>query len=156
MKALSIRQPWAWAIACAAKTVENRTRRTSHTGLIAIHASLRSDDDALMPVPAAIRKHLTAQRDLNPLLLARGAVIGTALIVGAHQHPDAGSGCGYHDSADSHWPTCSPWAMAGQWHWVLTGVRALATPVPCRGALGLWNVPEDVGAAVTAQLDGPQ
>jgi hypothetical protein len=41
MKALSIRQPWAWAIICAGKNIENRTRRTNFRGTIAVHASAK-------------------------------------------------------------------------------------------------------------------
>jgi hypothetical protein len=40
-KALSIRPPWAWAIAHARKRVENRGRRTKYRGPVAIHASKR-------------------------------------------------------------------------------------------------------------------
>jgi activating signal cointegrator 1 len=42
----------------------------------------------------------------------------------------------------------------GRWAWLLTDVRPLPEPVPCRGAQGLWNVLGDVeaqlGEAVTA------
>jgi hypothetical protein len=38
-KALSIRQPWAWAIVNAGKDIENRTRRFNYRGPICIHAS---------------------------------------------------------------------------------------------------------------------
>ena len=31
--------------------------------------------------------------------------------------------------------------------------QQLNKPVPCRGSLGLWRLPEDVEAAVRAQLD---
>jgi hypothetical protein len=31
--------------------------------------------------------------------------------------------------------------------------RPLAEPVPCKGALGLWWLPDDVDAQVRAQLD---
>lgn len=41
MKALSVKQPWAWAIMRAGKTIENRPRRTHLRETIAIHASLR-------------------------------------------------------------------------------------------------------------------
>jgi hypothetical protein len=37
---------------------------------------------------------------------------------------------------------------AGPIGWVLDDVRGLTEPVPCRGALGLWTVPEDVAARV--------
>lgn len=39
MLAISIRQPWAWAIAIGAKDVENRTWWTGKRGKILIHAS---------------------------------------------------------------------------------------------------------------------
>ena len=38
MKAISIQQPWAWAIIHAGKDVENRTWNSHHRGLLAIHA----------------------------------------------------------------------------------------------------------------------
>jgi hypothetical protein len=36
--------------------------------------------------------------------------------------------------------------------YVLRDVRALAKPVPCRGALGFWTLPPDVELAVAAQV----
>src|SRR5215472_2285942 len=39
MKALSVCQPWAWAIVHGLKTVENRYRPTRHRGPLVIHAS---------------------------------------------------------------------------------------------------------------------
>jgi hypothetical protein len=39
MKALSIRQPWAWAIIHAGKDIEERTRRLSYRGPVLIHAA---------------------------------------------------------------------------------------------------------------------
>jgi len=38
MKALSIRQPWAWLIINGIKTVENRTWKTKMRGRVLIHA----------------------------------------------------------------------------------------------------------------------
>lgn len=38
------------------------------------------------------------------------------------------------------------------WHWRIADVHPLAQPVPCRGALGLWSLPDDVRAAVRAQI----
>jgi hypothetical protein len=39
MRALSIRQPWAWLIVASLKDVENRSRRVSHRGPVLIYAS---------------------------------------------------------------------------------------------------------------------
>lgn len=43
MKALSIRQPWAWAIVNGHKTIENRTWATTYRGPLLIHASKSLD-----------------------------------------------------------------------------------------------------------------
>lgn len=43
MKALSIRQPWAWMVARGIKTVENRTWPTNFRGRFYIHASAKFD-----------------------------------------------------------------------------------------------------------------
>jgi activating signal cointegrator 1 len=38
----------------------------------------------------------------------------------------------------------------GRYAWVCTNVRPLPEPIPCRGALGLWDVP----AEIAARLEG--
>ncbi len=51
MKALTIKQPWAWCIVADAipdnlkKDVENRSRRLGHRGMLAIHAGKSFDDE---------------------------------------------------------------------------------------------------------------
>jgi len=39
MRALSLRQPWAWLVVNGYKEIENRSRRTNHRGALLIHAS---------------------------------------------------------------------------------------------------------------------
>jgi hypothetical protein len=46
------------------------------------------------------------------------------------------------------WPStlglCTPWVRLGSpWHWELGDVRPLARPARCKGARGLWYLPED-------------
>lgn len=36
----------------------------------------------------------------------------------------------------------------GRWAWRLANVRPLAKPIECRGAQGLWTVPDDIEAAL--------
>jgi len=45
MKALSIQQPWAWAILNAGKDIENRRWYTSVRGRVLIHAGKKYDID---------------------------------------------------------------------------------------------------------------
>ena len=42
MKALSVRQPWAWAIIHSTKNIENRVWSTIYRGDILIHAGKKS------------------------------------------------------------------------------------------------------------------
>ncbi|HDU8694716.1 TPA: ASCH domain-containing protein, partial [Morganella morganii subsp. morganii] len=39
MKAISIRQPWAWLIVNGHKDIENRSWRTKYRGQVLVHAS---------------------------------------------------------------------------------------------------------------------
>ncbi|GAA2509367.1 hypothetical protein GCM10010406_52270 [Streptomyces thermolineatus] len=125
VRALTIRQPWADAITHSTKRTENRTRPTSCRGLVLLHAGLQTDPTALLPERATTRPGV------------RGAVIGTARITDCHRATD---GC------------CAPWGFPDAWHWQLADVHALADPVPCRGALGLWRPGDAVLTAVLAQL----
>lgn len=40
----------------------------------------------------------------------------------------------------------------GRFAWVFTNIGRLAEPIPCRGSLGLWDVPPDVAVAIERQL----
>lgn len=42
-RVLSVRQPWAWAIASGRKRVENRSWNTPYRGTVYIHASSRTE-----------------------------------------------------------------------------------------------------------------
>ncbi len=44
------------------------------------------------------------------------------------------------------------WDVPGAAHWRLADVRRLSEPVNCRGAQGLWDVPDDVAAAVRDRI----
>jgi hypothetical protein len=127
VKALTIRQPWADAIAQPGdnpKRTENRSRRTNYTGQLLIHAGLGEDVNALP-------EEMTASWPDT-----RGAIIAVAELTGCHQ---AAGGC------------CAPWGFPDTWHWQLADVRPVPVPVPCRGQLGLWTPTPDLLAAVEAQ-----
>jgi hypothetical protein len=137
LRALSVKQPWAMAI-CHGKDVENRSHRTRRRGPVAIHASQKFDDIPFSTL-AWILERTGLTREQAVRFDHRGAVVAVADIVGCHECPQGRQ--------------CSPWAVAGQWHWDLSNVHVLATPVPCRGQLGMWWLPEHVHAAVAAQID---
>lgn len=79
MKALSIRQPWAWLILHGHKDIENRKWKTHFRGKIYVHASkgMTRDEYAIA--------HVLAEEqgvELPPFdQLERGGIVGTVEIV---------------------------------------------------------------------------
>lgn len=143
MRALSVRQPWAWAI-CHGKDVENRSKGTKHRGLLAIHASKSAPYREDVQDPRIV--DLIVANGLDDAASAQGAVVAVAELVTCHLSPDFGGTCG------ATRPLCSPWAERDVYHWQLADVRPLREPVPCKGMLGLWRLPDEVEKAVRAQL----
>ncbi|MEE6295167.1 ASCH domain-containing protein [Georgenia wangjunii] len=137
MRALTVRQPWAWAIIHGGKDVENRSRNLAgaYRGPVAIHAGLapfEKDNDGS-------RAHKAAYGSEVPTALVFGALIGVVDLVGVHESPD--EGCMGLDPFDRA-RLCSPWAQQDVWHLVLANPRPLPEPVPYRGRLGLWTLPD--------------
>jgi hypothetical protein len=139
VKALTIRQPWADAIAHGPKRIENRTRRTNVRGPILIHAGATT----YAAVGRLAIEEITGGNPDTVWPGTRGAILAVASIVGCH----IGNGC------------CQPWGQTQTlrsepqiWHWELADVIALPEPVPARGALGFWTPTDDVLAAVETQL----
>ena len=165
MPALTVRPPWSWAIAHGGKAIENRSYPTRYRGQIAIHggALSRWDPDGersprlrlawrewIAALPAGnVPTPLPSRRSLH---ISFGAVVAVAELAGCHSSGPQGCG-GEWDGVDG-WlrPWCSTWAANGQCHWELADVRPLRDPVPCRGMLGLWRLPDEVEKAVRAQL----
>jgi hypothetical protein len=115
MKALTVKQPWAWAIVSGYKDVENRSRRTNHRGQLLIHAAKQLDPDGFQ-----LLWELGVYRRL-PDELPLGALIGTVDIVDCVANAD------------------SPWALPRAWHWGLRRPKQFNTPLPCAGSLGLFT-----------------
>jgi hypothetical protein len=146
LRALTVRQPYAWAIACGGKTVENREWGTRYRGLLAVHAGKTVHREDLGD-PRILEAIAGRDFEIGEAASRTGAVVAVAELVSCHLSPDFGGTCG------ATRPLCSLWAVRDQYHWLLAGVRPLAEPVPCKGKLGLWRLPEDVEAAVRAQLE---
>lgn len=123
--ALTIRQPWAALVLAEIKRFEARTWWTDVRASIFVHVGVNVDHDA--PDEAW---------DLvGDLGAVRGVIAGVATIA---------------DVIDGN--RARPWAPAAEYHWRLSHVVPLETPVAARGNYGLWVPPEDVSRAVRAQL----
>ncbi|MBP8303913.1 MAG: ASCH domain-containing protein [Phycisphaerae bacterium] len=124
MKALTIRQPWAWAIIFGGKNIENRSWRTRYRGPVLIHAGAAYDPEVSMPrgVRAPVRDKLQFS-----------ALIGVV------------------ELTDVVEKSRSPW-FQGEYGFVLAKPRPLKPPIRCSGRLGLWTPSAGQIRAVRARL----
>lgn len=130
MKALSIRQPWAWLILNAGKDIENRDWPTHFRGRFLIHASkgmtraeYEGGQDTLWDIDQRIRFPTFEE-------LERGGIVGTAVL------------------ADCVESSESPWFF-GRYGFELRDVMPLPFR-PFKGALGFFEVPSDKASARTS------
>lgn len=129
MKALSIRQPWAWLILNAGKDIENRQWWTGFRGRFLIHAAkgMTRDEyangaDTLAEIDPRIK--------LPPFeALERGGVVGTAVLTACVKASE------------------SPWFF-GDYGFELRDVAPLPFR-PYKGALGFFEIPDSAPADTT-------
>lgn len=127
IRALTVWQPWASAIAAAetvlaAKTTENRGWRIP-PGPLTIHAGKQLDESACrLPLVRQVLRDAGWRRIGD---LPRGALVAVVRVTGSHR---PGRNC------------CS-WGQLDQWHNDLAAVKALPKPIPMRGKQKLWTVP---------------
>lgn len=137
MKALTLTQPWATLVALGHKRVETRSWSTRYRGPIAIHAAKGFPREALA--------FAQEERALGriPSRIPRGAIVAVARLtecLPTQEVRDRLSGLERHLGDFSY----------GRWAWLLADIRALDEPIPCLGALGLWEVPPSAKAALEA------
>jgi len=158
MRALTVRQPWAWAI-MHGKDVENRSRNIAgdYRGPVAITAAVADADNA--PDGLWVDHANFYDRAHGPMFKGpkteRGVVLGVVDLVAVHHaswNPMRPGLCYYLEPEGRYGERCSPWAQPEDWHLMLANPRPLPTPIPVRGRLGLWTLPDDVAAQVEEAL----
>jgi len=132
--ALTVTQPWTWAIFNAGKDVENRSwswpKKVALPKRLLIHASKDTPRDEYVFAVRCIWE--VCRLDVPPIYdLAKGAVLGAVTV----------TACVTESS--------SLW-FGGPYGLTLERAVALSRPVPCKGRLGLWTVPENIELEVRA------
>lgn len=139
MMLLSIRAPWWWFILHGGKDVENREWRYApgYRGPVAIHASKMWIQKEINEAwewamaayrdgrPAGARLTTPPPKTWRELEQFGGHIVGTCNMV------------------DALWDYRSPW-FVGPLGLVLRDPKAIAAPIPFKGALGLVEMPEDI------------
>ncbi|MCL0047627.1 ASCH domain-containing protein [Dehalococcoidia bacterium] len=120
MKALSIRQPWAWLIVNGYKDIENRTWSTDFRGRIYVHTGQKIKSGDFPEQRDYIRESEIILPEEPPL----GAIVGEVTIA---------------DCVDC---SSSPW-FCGPYGFLLTSPVAYTNPIPYRGNLRFFEVEEE-------------
>ena len=122
LRALSVRQPWGWAIVQGLKPWENRPRRFNYRGPLLIHASQAArEQDYLFGI--GLIESLTGRSPPDRKAIERGGIVGAELT----------------DCADPLSEDDSEWR--GEASFGLRFERAITLPFrACPGALGLFKV----------------
>lgn len=172
MRALTLWQPWASLVATGHKRFETRSWGTHYRGTLLIHAAARKPPSTMYKtdkagnivgppelgpkfVEAAIQSLGVSDFERLPLgaLVAMGELVGIARV---EEHPGTQP---LHIIAPAYLGTRNAMAGAahellfGDWNvgrhiWQIEGIVRFANPIPCRGARGLWALPEGVRDAV--------
>lgn len=151
--ALTVLQPFATAIVWWGKPVENRGwlpgTRLPVGSWLAIHAGARDypgcDEDDFRVWIAGFADPLPEKLERR----ANGAVWAARGYATSLPH-SAIVGVGRVGGFDDRPPGWSGWAHPEQHHWRFDAVVPFVAPVACKGAQGLWTVPDDV--AVTCRV----
>lgn len=125
MKALSVRSPWWWYI-LRGKDIENRDWWTAQRGRVLLHAS-----------KSWVRRDIA--EDYAAAVKMGGPEIGRE----EWQRLRACSGClvGAVEIVDCVRDSSSRW-FQGKYGFVLRNPVTFAVPIPYRGALGFFDVPD--------------
>ncbi len=173
MRALTVHQPWASLIVGAPpsyddnptppqKPIENRTwcpHKSLLGQLVAIHAGKALNDDILEDYYDLFKTTLYGQVRppyAKPSEFPRGAVVGIATLAAVVVRRKGAI-------VDAFGKDGVPEVEIGEdgrrfygedVGWLFREQHYLRAPVPCKGAQGVWTLPDDVERAVWAQIGG--
>jgi len=149
MKALTLTQPWAAMVAIGAKRIETRSWSTKYRGPLLIHAAA-----GLGPVGGKLSlvdlchtdpfyDVLQAAGIRRATSLPFGAIVAVAELVSVIPTEILNRQGSWIIDTDTWNLTEQERAFGdytpGRYAWLLADVQPLATPIPAKGALGLWE-----------------
>lgn len=180
MKALTLTQFWASAVALGLKRIETRSWRTSYRGPLAIHAAAGlgpvggmkglHKQIATEPFWSAFREAFAADlggeryypADATTVVdqLPLGAIVATCRLIDCV--PTRTLFPGWKRWQYPGTEHSIRWEMTeqerafgdysdGRYAWLLADIQALSDPIPCKGSLGLWKPDETIYTAIEGQ-----
>jgi hypothetical protein len=136
LKALTLRQPWAWTVFHTGKDMENRTWPAKIRGTVAIHAAEEQPSGVYENSKKFIRG-----------ILAKLGIKGVR--IPSYDRLDKGAIIGLVDIVDCVSESDSPW-FEGPIGYKLANPRLLPRAIPCKGKRRFFTVPPEVEAEIEA------
>lgn len=129
MRAISLWQPWATAIAVGNKSIETRHWPAKHRGWLAIHAARRWDADQ--------REFAAVEHALGrlPKRLPLGAIVAIARLVDVKPTEELELSIGPIEKIYGNYGP-------GRYGWIFEDVRPLDEPIPALGRQSFFQVPD--------------
>ena len=172
MKALSLTEPWATLVVTGEKKIETRSWKTPYRGLIAIQAAKNFPAWAKEIIGISYFKVLEKHGIFSPKDFTLGAIVGVAEITACLSTNDdylnfSSSNLEINDGVITKGEFSSvnyqkplPGSQeimfgdysANRFMWFLENCVRLKTPIPCKGALSLWEVPANIEAEIMSAL----
>lgn len=131
MRAISLWEPWASAVAIGIKAFETRGWATSYKGPLAIHAA-KTREHAWFIHDTEVRAAFEAHGIVSEKDLPFGCVVCTCRLVGVKRVENIRRELSPIELALGNYD-------AGRFAWELADVKRLETPVPARGSQGFWT-----------------
>ena len=129
MKGLSVRAPWWWAILHLGKDIENRDWYTNFRGTVYLHAG-------------KFWKPEEIDEDVDDIAFIMGDKMEGVDFPPANLRDGCGCIVGKVDIVDCVKKSESRWFF-GDYGFVLRNPIAFPRPIPFKGALGFFDVPDD-------------
>jgi hypothetical protein len=140
IKCLSLWQPHASLVSLREKLLETRSWQTTHRGLLAIHAAKAADTLSLCreePFAAVLRKHKIYSAQTLPL----GVVLCLAELEEIYPVETIRGSLSTQEAAFGNYGP-------GRFAWKLKVVHVFETPLPCKGAQGIFALPPGLTARI--------
>lgn len=145
MKAITLKHPWPWAVCVLNKRIENRTwepwpKQLKIGDWLAIHGGkwptsqneIGGIEDEANDLANDFKDRDFARNLHLADVKACSGIVAVCKFGGVVTESD------------------DPW-FEGPFGWLLNDLVVLRKPVPCKGAQGLWDLPEDVLEAVRSE-----
>ncbi len=135
MRALSIRQPWAYLVAAGYKDIENRNWKINRKSNYGLYKSERADFS--LQLPSRIYVHAGKEID-HKCHITQGETYANLITMPLEKFT-LGAIIGEVDIIDCVTESKSPWFI-GRYGFVLANPVLYDKPIPYRGQLGFFEV----------------